>query len=264
MPNELQIFNSPEFGNIRAMEIDGEPWLVGKDVAAALGYAKPENAIASHVAQDDKTTTLIQGTGSNYKSKAVVINESGLYSLILSSKLPGAKKFKRWVTSEVLPAIRKTGGYIPADGADDMEILSRAILIAQKTIEEKNALITKHEAKIAADAPAVAFAKDVGESQGAVTVEKFAKMTFERFGLGRNKLHAWLRENRFLTDKRVPFQKYIDNGWFRTFEELRNGYPIVVTTITGKGQRALYGKLSEAFPSELQPIKDKFHSPKGG
>lgn len=262
MPNELQIFNSPEFGNIRALEIDGEPWLVGKDVAEALGYSNPRDALAKHADAEDKATVAIHDGSQN--RNVTIINESGLYSLILSSKLPGAKKFKRWVTSEVLPAIRKTGGYIPADGADDMEILSRAILIAQKTIEEKNALITKHEAKIAADAPAVAFAKDVGGSQGAVTVEKFAKMTFERFGLGRNKLHAWLRENRFLTDKRVPFQKYIDNGWFRTFEELRNGYPIVATTITGKGQRALYDKLSEAFPAEPQPIKDKFHSPKGG
>lgn len=251
MTSELQIFNNPEFGNIRALEIDGEPWMVGKDVAIILGYTDAKHAILDHVDVEDRVNTKTQGRNDpEFGQRGTwLINESGLYSLILSSKLPGAKKFKRWVTHEVLPAIRKTGGYIPADGADDMEILSRAILIAQKTIEEKNALITKHEAKIAADAPAVAFAKDVGESQGAVTVEKFAKMTFERFGLGRNKLHAWLRQNRYLTDKRVPFQKYIDSGWFRTFEELRNGYPIVVTTITGKGQRALYGKLSEAFPS---------------
>jgi len=217
-------------------------------VAVALGYAKPENAIATHVDEEDKTTTLIQGTGSNYKSKAIIINESGLYSLVFSSKLPGAKEFKRWVTAEVLPAIRKTGGYIPMDGADDMEILSRAVLIAQKTIEEKNALIAKHEAKIATDAPAVAFANDIGQCPEDVTVEKFAKATFARFGLGRNKMHAWLRENKFLTAKRVPFQKYIDAGWFHTFEELCNGHPIIVTTITGKGQRKLYDKLAEAFP----------------
>lgn len=130
-----------------------------------------------------------------------------------------------------------------------MEILSRAVLIAQKTIEEKNAIIAHHEAKIAADAPAVAFAKDIGECPEAITVEKFAKATFSRFGLGRNKMHAWLRENKFLTAKRVPFQKYIDDGWFQTYEELRNGHPVVSTTITGKGQRKLYGKLSEAFPA---------------
>ena len=101
---------------------------VGKDVAQALGYAKPENAIATHVDTEDKTTTLIQGTGSNYKSKMVIINESGLYSLILSSKLPQAKEFKRWVTSEVLPQIRKTGGYIPTRDAEGRELSGREIL----------------------------------------------------------------------------------------------------------------------------------------
>lgn len=111
MTSELKVFENPAFGQVRTVEIDNEPWFVGKDVAEALGYAKPENAIATHVEAEDKTTTLIQGTGSNYKSKTVVINESGLYSLILSSKLPGAKEFKRWVISEVIPSIRKTGGY---------------------------------------------------------------------------------------------------------------------------------------------------------
>lgn len=109
--NDLQIFSSPEFGQVRTVEIDGQPWLVGKDVAVALGYKKPENALASHVDDEDKTTTLIQGDGSEYKSKMVIINESGLYSLILSSKMPKAKAFKHWVTGEVLPAIRKNGVY---------------------------------------------------------------------------------------------------------------------------------------------------------
>lgn len=109
--NELQIFKKQEFGQIRTIVIDGEPWFVGKDVATSLGYAKPENAIANHVDDDDKTSTLIQGSGSNYKSKAIIINESGLYSLILSSKLPTAKQFKHWVTADILPTLRKTGKY---------------------------------------------------------------------------------------------------------------------------------------------------------
>lgn len=108
---DLQIFRNPEFGQVRTVTLNDDPWFVGKDIATALGYAKPENAIANHVDSDDKTSTLIQGSGSNYKSKAIIINESGLYSLILSSKLPAAKKFKHWVTSEVLPALRKTGKY---------------------------------------------------------------------------------------------------------------------------------------------------------
>ena len=111
MEKHIQVFNNTEFGEIRTMEINGEPWFVGKDIATALGYAKPENAVSNHVDSEDKTSTLIQGSGSNYKSKAIIINESGMYSLVLSSKLEGAKRFKRWVTSEILPSIRKTGAY---------------------------------------------------------------------------------------------------------------------------------------------------------
>ena len=142
---EIQVFNHKMFGEIRAMTAEnGEVLFVGKDVATALGYAKPENAIAVHVDKEDKTSTLIQGSGSNYKSKAVIINESGLYSLVLSSKLPQAKAFKRWVTSEVLPQIRQTGGYIPTHDAEGRqltseEILQQAELIVGRTLRLLNA-----------------------------------------------------------------------------------------------------------------------------
>ena len=128
MKTAIRIFTSEVFGKIRTCQVNNQIMFVGKDVATALGYAKPENAISTHVDTDDKTTTLIQGTGSNYKSKVVVINESGLYSLILSSKLPQAKAFKRWVTSEVLPQIRKTGGYIPTRDASGRELSSKEIM----------------------------------------------------------------------------------------------------------------------------------------
>ena len=138
---EVTVFKNlvhPEFGELRTVEIDGEPWFVGKDVAAALGYKKPENAIANHVSDEDKTSTLIQGSGSNYKSKATIINESGLYSLILSSKLPSAKDFKHWVTSEVLPSIRKNGAYIRnQENMTPAEIVARGLIAAQKIIEER-------------------------------------------------------------------------------------------------------------------------------
>ncbi len=142
--NELQIFKKQEFGQIRTIVIDGEPWFVGKDVATSLGYAKPENAIANHVDDDDKTSTLIQGSGSNYKSKAIIINESGLYSLILSSKLPTAKKFKRWVTSEVLPAIRKHGGYLTPEKVEEAllnpdTLIKLAQRLKEETAARKNA-----------------------------------------------------------------------------------------------------------------------------
>ena len=116
--NDIQIFNNPQFGEVRAVTIDNEPWFVGKDVAERLGYRKPENALSVHVDDEDKTTTLIQGTGSNYKTTVTIINESGLYSLVLSSKLPTAKAFRRWITSEVIPSIRKNGMY----GADPEEL----------------------------------------------------------------------------------------------------------------------------------------------
>lgn len=108
--NDLQIFENPEFGSVRTVEIDGTPWLVGKDVATALGYAKPQNSISRHVDSEDQKVAPIQGTPGG-EQEMLIINESGLYSLILSSKMPKAKAFKRWVTSEVLPAIREHGAY---------------------------------------------------------------------------------------------------------------------------------------------------------
>lgn len=138
--NAIQIFNNPEFGEVRAISIENEPWFVGRDVAVALGYGTGKslaNAVANHVDEEDKGVTEMMTPGG--KQPMVVINESGLYSLILSSKLPNAKKFKRWVTNEVLPAIRKTGGYIPHDEEmSDAEIMAKALQISQRTIEEKD------------------------------------------------------------------------------------------------------------------------------
>ena len=144
MKTNIQIFENEMFGKIRTLTNEkGETFFVGKDVAKALGYSKPENAIATHVDSDDKTTTPIQGSGSNYKTRAIVINESGLYSLILSSKLDRAREFKHWVTSEVLPQIRMTGGYIPTKDTDgrqltDAEIVDRAHDIIGRTLELVN------------------------------------------------------------------------------------------------------------------------------
>ena len=112
---EIQIFKHEKFGDIRTINKDGEPWFVGKDVAEVLGYKSPSVAICENVDSEDKTTFVISESGSKYKSKTTFINESGLYALILSSKLPQAKEFKRWVTSEVLPSIRKTGAYLTQD-----------------------------------------------------------------------------------------------------------------------------------------------------
>ncbi len=142
MANNLQAFNNEEFGTIRRAEIDGEYWLVGKDIAQALGYAKPQNAIAVHVDAEDRKGAPIQGTLGGTQ-EMIVINESGLYSLVLSSKLPNAKKFKKWVTSEVLPSIRRSGGYI--NGQESMtpeELMAQALMVAQKTLADREARIS--------------------------------------------------------------------------------------------------------------------------
>ena len=134
---EMQIFENQEFGAVRTVELDGEPWLVGKDVAQALGYSNPRKALADHVEEEDKGVTKCDTLGG--VQEMTIINESGLYSLVLSSKLPGAKKFRRWVTAEVLPAIRRTGGYrMPKDYPSALRALADAE-------EEKLALRAENE-----------------------------------------------------------------------------------------------------------------------
>lgn len=133
MMNELQIFKNPEFGQIRSLMIEGEPWFVGKDVAGALGYKDHTNALKRHVDDEDKIREWQIATPGG-KQNLVIINESGLYSLILSSKLPNAKKFKRWVTSEVLPAIRKTGNYTAPGALPDRKLTADDYLRAASII----------------------------------------------------------------------------------------------------------------------------------
>ena len=143
---EIQVFKNDRFGEVRTMVINDEPWFVGKDVASVLGYLNTQKAIRDHVDDEDRLGERIVLSGQNRMT--IFINESGLYSLILSSKLPQAKEFKRWVTSEVLPQIRKTGGYIPVnDCKDDGEIMAKALLIAKKTIEQQEALVKLPEPK---------------------------------------------------------------------------------------------------------------------
>ena len=148
--NELIIFENPEFGSIRTVELDGEPWLVGKDVAEALGYTNPRKALDDHVDTEDK----MQGDGVTIRDSMgreqhpTIINESGLYSLVLSSKLPTARKFRRWVTSEVLPSIRKTGGYIAGQKElSPAELMAKALKVANDVLAERDARIAKLDAE---------------------------------------------------------------------------------------------------------------------
>lgn len=142
MMSEIQVFNNPEFGEIRMMELNGEPYFIGKEIATILGYTNPRKAITDHVDAEDKGVTKCDTLGGT--QDMTIINESGLYSLVLSSKLPGAKRFKRWVTSEVLPSIRRNGGYI--DGQETMsaeELMAKALVVAQQTLAAREARISQ-------------------------------------------------------------------------------------------------------------------------
>lgn len=208
--NEVKIFENEKFGNVRAVEIEGEPWFVGRDIALALGYARPENAVKTHVEDDDKTTTLIQGSGSNYKSKVIIVNESGLYALIFGSQLSGAKEFKHWVTSEVLPSIRRTGSYsmdIPQDYPSALRALADEC--------EKNQRL---ESKIALDAPKVRFAECVADSPELAYVGQLAKVLKQNgIDIGRNRVFEWLRERGYIVKwatQNEPTQKAMNRELF--------------------------------------------------
>lgn len=256
--NNLQIFKSPDFGQVRTIQQNGEPWFIGKDVAEILGYKKPENAIAVHVDDEDKTTTLIQGTGSNYKSNAVIINESGLYSLILSSKMPKAKEFKRWVTSEVIPAIRKTGGYIAgSENMTDAEIMAKAVLVAQSTIRQRDQRIKELESDVAAAKPKVLFADAVSASDSTILIGDLAKILKQNgHPIGQKRLFNWMREQGYLikragADYNNPTQRAMEMGLFKIKETAishSDGHVSVskTTKVTGKGQQYFINKFCGA------------------
>ena len=147
----LQVFNNPEFGDIRTTIIEGEPWFVGKDVAEALGYERTADAIKAHVEEEDREMLKVgQSPTLNVPNRGeTIINESGLYSLIISSKMPSARKFRRWITSEVLPSIRKQGGYIAEqEEMSSEELMARALEVARKVLADRETRIKTQEAQI--------------------------------------------------------------------------------------------------------------------
>lgn len=250
--NELQIFNSPEFGQARIVTIDGEPWFIAKDVATALGYSNTRDAIAKHVDDDDKNTVVIRDGKGN--PNQTIINESGLYSLVLSSKLPTAKKFKHWITSEVLPAIRKTGGYIAnAETMTNAEIMSKALLIAKQTIESREQRIHSLEAETERMKPKEIFADAVSASNSSILIGDLAKILHGNgIKIGRGRLFAWMREHGFLikqkgTSYNMPTQRAMELGLFRVKEGSYvdgkwNNIITKTTKVTGKGQQYFINK----------------------
>ena len=193
--NELQVFNNSEFGQLRTVAINGEPWLVGKDVAAALGYSDTFGALKKHVDGEDKLVCQIDSAGQ--KRDATVVNESGLYSLVLSSKLPTAKKFRRWVTSEVIPSIRKHGAYITPDTIDKMIATPEfgiKLLTALKDEQEKNRALEAENAlqkQVIADfEPIKQYVDTILESKGTLATTQIAA----DYGMSAQQLNRVLKE----------------------------------------------------------------------
>lgn len=250
----LRIFDNPEFGKVRAVSMNGTPWFVGKDVAEALGYGAGKslaNAVSKHVDEEDKGVTEMMTPGG--VQKVILINESGLYSLILSSKLPNARKFKRWVTSEVLPAIRQTGGYIPAaSDMSDEEIMARALQIGERTIRKQKKRIEALEADKEAMRPKAIFADAVSASSSTILIGELAKiLRGNGVNIGQNRLFTWMREKGYLVKQgsscNMPTQKAMEMGLFKIKEGTYiNGDGVNVVTktvkVTGKGQQYFINK----------------------
>lgn len=254
--NNLQIFDSPDFGQIRTIQQNGEPWFVGKDVAEILGYSNTKDAIAKHVDDEDKLGAQIATSGQN--RNMTIINESGLYSLILSSKMPKAKEFKRWVTSEVIPAIRKTGGYIAgSENMTDAEIMAKAVLVAQSTIQQRDQRIKELESDVAAAKPKVLFADAVSASDSTILIGDLAKILKQNgHPIGQKRLFNWMREQGYLikrqgADYNSPTQRAMEMGLFKIKETAishSDGHVSVskTTKVTGKGQQYFINKFCGA------------------
>ena len=217
MENKIQVFTNDEFGKVRTLMINNEPWFVGKDVAEVLGYTDVSHTILDHVDEEDRMNSKTQGQNAPELGQrgSWLINESGLYSLILSSKLPTAKKFKRWVTSEVLPSIRKTGGYVMP------KTFSEALMAYAKEVEVRERL----ELENTEMRPKAEFYDDVTGSEDTIDIGEVAKVL--HMGIGRNKLFQFLRDKKVLAPNNAPYQRFIDAGYFRRVE---SSYEVYGTT----------------------------------
>lgn len=228
--NELQIFKSEEFGEIRTIEIDNEPWFVGKDIAAALGYAAERNAIASHVDDDDKLTHKIDASGQ--KREMTIINESGLYSLVLSSGLPNAKKFKRWITKEVIPSIRKNGGYLAnQENMSPAEIVANALIVANNIIADKDKQIEEMQPKA-----------DYFDALVERNLLTSFRDTAKELGIGERIFISFLIDNRYIyrdqSRKLKPYADKVEKGLFeiKEFNARYSDHSGLQTLITPKGR----------------------------
>ena len=244
MKNQLQVFQNEEFGSIRVLEIDGQPWFVGKDVAAVLGYSNVSKAVSAHVDDEDRIREMIP-TAQNGKlvSRTYLINESGLYSLILSSKLPKARSFKRWVTSDVLPSIRRHGGYITDETVEKiLESPAFAHNLFKSLVEErqKTAELQSHVAELV---PKAAYYDLILQNRDAIPVSMIAK-DYGMSAVFFNQLLYAMKVQYKMGGTWLLYQKYADQGYTvsRTYQAGRDK-TVVHTYWTQKGRRFLYGLL---------------------
>lgn len=216
--NELQIFNSNEFGEIRTITKDNEPMFCLADVCKALELTN-SRSVADRLEDDERCKLDLPRQGETW-----FVTESGLYAVILRSDKPNAKKFRKWVTGEVLPSIRKNGGYIAnQEQMTPEQIVANALIVAQNIISQKDKQIEEMK-------PKAEFFDTVAESKTAISMNEVAKVLNIK-GYGRNNLFEFLRENKILDRWNVPYQRYVDNGWFRVIEQhyQKNGEPVVTT-----------------------------------
>lgn len=239
--NDLQIFNNEEFGEIRTVVVNNEPMFCLIDICKALKMSNP--TMVAQRLDDDERTKLDLGRAGDTN----FITESGLYAVILRSDKPNAKKFRKWVTSEVLPSIRKNGGYIAGqETLSDEELLSKALMVAQRKIDEKNNIIAMQDSRIQGMIPKEIFADAVATSHTSILVGDLAKLICQNgVQIGQKRLFEWLRENNFLiksgSSRNMPQQRYVEQGLFEVKESnIQNPDGSVritkTTKVTGKGQ----------------------------
>ena len=250
---KVQLFVNKELElEVRAVEINGEGWLVGKDVAEVLGYSNTSDALKKHVDIEDKGVAKCDTLGGS--QEMIVINESGLYSLVLRSKLPGAKKFRRWVTSEVLPQIRKTGGYIPiSEEMSEAEIMAKALIISQKTIEKKDELLKAKDKEIKDLSQDLTqknrFINQLAASENTLLVREVAKVASKAdVVIGEKRLWDKLREwGLIFKNSTEPKQYGVDRGYFEVNEGTKEAkgkvFTYRTTRVTGKGQAYIIERL---------------------
>lgn len=252
MNNELQLFNF-ESQKLRTLQINGEPFFVGKDLAEILGYQNGSRDINRHVDEEDRTKLML--SDGRQSKETIIINESGMYSLILSSKLPNAKKFKRWVTSEVLPAIHKTGVYMTDKKAAQIISDKSGNALADLLQQAANQLKQK-DMQIQEMKPKVLFADSVATSHTTILVGELAKiLKGNGIDIGANRLFAWMRNQGYLINRKgsdwnMLTQKSMDLGLFKIKETTinhSNGSTSISKTpkVTGKGQQYFINKLSK-------------------